>query len=385
MQIREQITRKLVERVYELEEEKARGRKIVGYYPSEYMPEEFVLATGMIPFGLLKGGEYDPVLHSGTIISRFQDTFCRAQIGYALMRDSYYTLPDLYVCMWSQFGGRIVADSYKRYFPDVETFGKEVPHRKDEHAFNFYLKKLLALKDKLEQVSDTKMTVESLREAILLCNQERQLLKELALMRKEERVPISGLEFITLNHAAYILDKKFMVDFLKNVVEELKKKKPEEIPVKRPRILVSGSALGMSDYQVYELVEELGGEVVIEHFSEAYKDYWDNVDLDGDLDGLIRKVAERYFLKKVCHLAFRPSSERRDFLIKLAKDFKVDGIIWYQPMYNDNADYDYIPFAKKVEQELLIPILKLYTEYDASERAAFYTRIETFLKTIRYR
>ena len=382
MKIRETIAKKLSERVYELEEEKAKGKKIVGYYPSEYMPEELVLATDMIPFGLLKAGDYTPILHSGVIVSRFQDTFCRAQIGYAVMKDHYYTLPNLYVNVWTHFGGRVVTDAYTRYFPEVETFGMEVPHRKDEYGFDFYLKKLHRLKDKLEQVSGNKITEKGLREVIALCNQERGLLKEIALMRKGMRVPISGLEFIILNHATYVLDKGFMVKFLKEASEGLKNKKPEEMPIKKPRILLSGAALGMSDYQVYELVEELGGEVVIEQFSEAEKDYWDNVDLDGNLDKLMRNIAQRYFMKKVCSFAFRPSTERRDFIIKLAKDFKVDGIIWYQQMYQDNADYDYIPLEKRVREELKIPMYKIYTEYDPSERAALVTRIETFLKTI---
>lgn len=381
MQIREVISRKLAERLYELEEEKARGKKIVGYYPSEYMPEEFVLAAGMIPLGLLKAGEYDAVLHSGTLISRFQDTFCRAQIGYAIMKDPFYTLPNLYVNAWVHFGGRIVTDSFTRCLPEVEVFGIEVPHKKDEHGFNMYLKKLYKLKDKLEQVSGNKISEERLREAIILCNEEREFLKEIALMREEERVPISGLEFMTLNHATYLLDKGFIIKFLKEVTEGLKRKKPEEMPIKKPRILLSGAALGLSDYQVYETVEGLSGEVVIEQFSEGVKDYWDNVDIDGNLDKLIRNVAKRYFLKKVCHFAFRPSSERRDFILKLAKDFKVNGIIWYQQMYQDNADYEYIVLAKKAE-ELKIPIYKIYTEYDPSEKAVVATRLETFFKIL---
>ncbi|MEW6034405.1 MAG: 2-hydroxyacyl-CoA dehydratase family protein [Chloroflexota bacterium] len=381
MQIRGTIARKLAERLYELEEEKARGKKVVGYFPSEYMPEELVLASGMIPVGLLKAGEYDPMLYSGTVVPRWQDAFCRAQVGYVVMKDPYYMLPDIYVNVWAHFGGRIVMDNYARCAPGMEMFGMEVPHRKDEYGLDLYLKKLHKLKDKLEQVSGNRVTAERLREAITLCNTERELLKEIALTRKAERVPIRGLEFMTLNHATYVLDKEFMVGFLKETAEGLKKRSPDEVLNRRPRVLLTGPTLGISDYQVYEVVEALGGEVVIEQFCEAERDYWVNVDLDGSLDQLMRNIAERYFMKKVCHLAFRPSGERRDFVMKLARDFKVDGVIWYQPMYQDNADYDFIPFAKKVKEELKLPVLKVYTEYDPSEKAALGTRIETFLKT----
>ena len=382
MQIKGVIARKSAERLYELEEQKAQGRKVVGYYPSGFMPEEFILAAGMIPLGLLKAGEYDPLLYSGTIVSRWQDAFCRAQIGYAIMKDPYYMLPDVYVNAWVHFGGRIVMDNLYRILTHMQVIGMEVPHHKDEVALNHYTKKISAVKDKLEQISGNKITQESLREAIILCNRERELLKEIALMRKAERVPISGSEFMMLNHATYVLDKAFMIEFLEEVADGLRKEKPEEIPIKRPRVLLSGSALGISDYQIYEVVEGLDAEVVIEQFSEAERDYWVNVDLDGTLDQLIRNVIERYFMKKVCHIAFRPGGERRDFVIKLAKDFKADGIIWYQPMYQDNADYDYIPLSKKIDEELKVPRMKIYTEYDPSEKAALGIRIETFLKTI---
>ena len=382
MQVKKPVARRLAERVYELEQEKAKGNKIVGYYPSEYMPEELVLASGMIPFGLLKAGDYTAILHSGLVVPRFQDTFCRSQIGYIVMKDPYYMLPDIYVDAWVHFSAGLVVDNYNFCCPEMDTFRIEVPHRKDEYGFDFYLKRLYRFKDKLEEVSGNKLTEEGLREAITLCNRERELLKEIALMRKGERVPMSGLEFMTLNHATYVLDKGFMVEFLEEVSEGLKKKKLEEIPIKKPRILLTGSALGMGDYQIYELVEEFGGEVVIEQFSEAEKDYWDNVDSDGNLDKLMYNIAERYFLKKACNFAFRPSTDRRDFIIELAKDFKVDGIIWYQPMYQDNADYDYMVFSKRVEERTKIPVTKIYTEYDSSERAILFTRIETFLKIV---
>ncbi|MDY6879823.1 MAG: 2-hydroxyacyl-CoA dehydratase family protein [Thermodesulfobacteriota bacterium] len=383
MNIKGTIGQKTTERLVELELAKEEGTKIVGYYPSEYMPEELVLAAGMIPYGLLKAGDYTPILHSGVVVPRWQDTFCRAQIGYIVMKDPHYMLPDLYVDAWSHFGASLVIDNYDFLMPDMETLRIEVPHVKNEAGLKFYIKRMCRLKEKLEEVSGNKITEESLRAAIKVCNRERELLKEIALLRKQERVPISGLEFMLLNHATYILDKEFMNGFLEEVLEDLKKKKPEDISINTPRVMVVGAALGMADYQVFELVEDMGGQVVIEQFSEAMKDFYDNVDIEGDVDQLISNIGDRYFMKKVCNFAFRPASERQDFIIQLAKDYKVQGMIWYQQLYQDNADFDYMILEKKVREGLKIPMLKLYTEYDSSEKAALVTRIETFLKTLR--
>ena len=124
------------------------------------------------------------------------------------------------------------------------------------------------------------------------------------------------------------------------------------------------------------------GEVVIEHFGDAYKDYWNNVDPKGDIDRLMRNIAQRYFMDKIENFAFRPSKGYREHLVKMAKEFKVDGVIWYQPMYQDNADFEFSLFKEVLEREYPLPLIKLYTEYDSIERPSMETRVETFVTMI---
>jgi len=363
-----------------LARKKAAGVKVVGYYPDEYFPEELALACGGIPLGLCRGGDYDPVFRSGSYVIRWIDTFCRAQIGYLTAKDDfYYASIDLYVAPIVENNMRIVADCVS-FFTTIPEFRFGVPRQKTELGYKYYLEGLGLLRERLENLTGNKVTDEKLRETIKLCNRERELLKEISLSRKSELVPITGKEFINLIHLSYVLDKKEMVEVLESYVEELKGR--ERRP-KGPRILLTGSELAWGDYQVIDFVEKMGGNVVIEQYCVALRDYWDNVDADGDL---MESIARRYFMKKVPHMAFVPGKERHDLILKLAREFNVDALIWYSPMYCDQADIEYVWFEKRWRKETGLPIIRLETEYDPYEKyevGPLKTRVETFLETIK--
>lgn len=378
MQALERLEEYLRGRAVELQAKKAEGRKIVGYLPNGYLPEELVLACDAIPVGLARGGEHEAVLTAGAYISRWLDTFCRAQIGYrVLQEDPYYQMVDVYVVPISDNNERAIADGWW-YFTDGDVFTYAVPHHKKEHAYKYYLWGINRFKAKLESLTGNKITDGKLKEAITLCNRERELLREISLMRKGGELPITAVDFVKLNHASFVADKKFMVEILESVLAELKKQKPA--PVKGPRILLTGSTLAHGDDRIMRLIEEAGGVVVIERFAECLKEYWETVKTDGDP---MEALAKALFLERVPPGWFRPGREGLDFLVKLAKDYKVNGVIWYQLMYRDSYDFESYWFPDILKEGTGLSMFKIESDYDAAEAGPFRTRVETYVETIR--
>ena len=380
MKAMEKLSSHLATRAIELRKMKEGGSKILGFTPGGYMPEELVYACGAIslPVGLVRGGEHEPVLIAGGYLPRWLDTFCRAQIGYKMLKeDALYQMLDLLIVPITDANIRAVADSWD-YFTDVEVFRFGVPHRKTDNGFRYYFDGINLLKKKLEDLTGVEITEQKLREAIDSFNKERELLEEISLMRKAERPAISTKDFIRLNHASFILDKKVMVEVLESLLAELKGE--EALQVKGPRILLTGSTLALGDYKILDLIEEAGGVVVIEEFGEGIRHYWERVRTDGDT---IEALADRYFRRRVPPAFFRPGTERRDFIIKLAKEFHVGGVIWYQLMYRDSYDIESYYFPDILKRETGLPMLKIESDYDASETGPFRTRIETFIETIK--
>ena len=381
MKAMQRLDEHLRTRVDELRAFKKAGGKIIGYLPGGYMPEELVYACGATPIQLIRGGDPEPVAISAGYVPRFIDTFCRSQIGYKMLGgEPLYELIDLLVAPITDNNIRAVADCWN-FYTDVEVFRYGVPHTKDSLAFNYYLEGLNLLKGKLEEFTGNRIEERKLREAIILSNRMRELFKTISLMRKSKRVIITGKDFIKLNHASFYADRGVMLEVLESLVNELTNRK--FFDSSKARVLFTGSTLAMGDYKVVDLLERTGAQIVIEHFDEGLRDYWQTVEIEGDL---MKALAEAYFNKKVPAAYFRPSRERLDFILKLAKEFEVDGILWYQLMYRDGIDIQSYRFSHLLKNELDIPMLKLQSDWDvAGEIGQFKTRIETFVEMINAR
>lgn len=377
MEAMERLSKHLRGRMVDLRRAKAEGKKIIGYTPGGYFPEELALACGAIPVGLLRGGEHEPVLMAGAYLPRWLDTFARAQIGYRMLKEeSSYQIIDILVVSVTNNHMRAIADAWD-FYTDMEVFRFGVPHRKNERSFQYYLDGIKMLREKLESLTGAKIEDSKLREVIALCNKERSLLDEISLMRKSDHPPISGRDFARLNHASFLADKEVMVEVLESLRDELKGR---EGKMPRARILLTGSTMAFGDYKIYDLIEETGADVVVEEFAEGIRHHWWKVEPDADL---MYALADRYFSKRVCAGWFRPGRERLDYICQLAKDFKADGVIWYQCMYHDCYDMESYYFPQILKEQTGLPMLKIETDYDAAETGPFRTRVETFVETVK--
>ena len=366
------------ERAADLQELKKQGKKIVGYFPGGYMPDELVYASGAVPVALNRGGDHEAVEVAGAYIVRWVYTFGRAHIGYKMLgTEPLYDLIDILVIPITDNHVRITADAWDVY-TDVDVFRFGVPHVKHDRALEYYLKGLFSLKDRLERLTGTEITEQRLREVIDLSNRERELLKELSLMRKSDRPPISAMDFVTLNHDSLFLDKKVMVDNLESLAAKFRGKEGQ--PIDGPRILLMGSTLAHGDYKILEMIEKAGGVVVIEEFGEGMRQYWETVQVDGDL---MKALSETYFMKRVPPEWFRQGRERQEFIIRLAREFKVNGVIWYQLTNRETADFESYWYPDVLKSEAGVPMLKLQSDYDPGERGQLSTRIEAFIEMLR--
>jgi benzoyl-CoA reductase/2-hydroxyglutaryl-CoA dehydratase subunit BcrC/BadD/HgdB len=361
-------------RVSELKRLKEEGKKLVGYIAGGFVPEELVWAGGAIPVGLNRGGDYDATLKSTEFLPRFFDTFTRSQIGYWALGEPLYRVVDLFVVPCTDKNISVIADCWEMW-TETEVFRLGVPHNKMNHAFKYYLNGLHSLKEKIEKLTGNTITDDKLRKEIDLANRMRLLLRQISEMRKAERPPISGKDYIKLHHASINTDRDFMVKSLESLAQGLKGKEGK----KGPRILLVGSSMAEGDYKVYDLLEAAGADVVVEEFSEGMRPYWQEVESGGDL---IEALADGYFRRRMPLPAFfRPDEERASFLLKLAKEFSVNGIIWYSMLYREAYDIEGIHFGRTAEKEGL-PFIKIVSDYDTAEHGQLRTRIEAFIESI---
>ena len=366
-------------RLTDLNKAKEQGRKVIGYPAGSYLPEELVLACDAIPISFIQAGNNDILKNAGAYVCRWFDPFWRSQIGYLTSRkDPYYTSADLIVIPITDNHVRVFSNTVGYYTPEIESFVFGIPHVKNEISLAYYLQGISRLKKKLEEFTGVKLTESRLKQSIELCNRERELFREISLMRKSNNFAVDSKDFVALNHGSFLADKEVMVEILATFIEELKE--TILLSTNNPRILFTGSTLARGDHKVMDIVEDAGGVIVMEEFAEGIRSYWGKVKTDGDL---MANLAESYFMDRICPGWFRPGTERLDFLIKLARDYKVAGLVWYQLMYRESYKVESYFFPDILRKETGLPMLSLESEYDAMETGPMKTRIETFIETIR--
>ena len=325
---------------------------------------------------LIQGGDHAAVEEAGAYLCRWIDPFCRAQIGYGTRGDDpYYSLVDLLLVPVTDNHIRGISDILS-YHTDLEVYPFGVPHKKDKASLEYYQVKLKRLKKKLEDFTGVEITDQRLREAIDLCNRERRLFREISLKRRKDPAPLSGPDFIALNHASFILDKAVMIEVLEAVNKEMDESSGNG---GGPRILLTGSTLARGDSKVPDLIAEAGGQIVIEEFAEGIRPYWQEVTPNQDLLG---DLAEAYYSRRIPPAWFRPGRERLDFLVSLAQDYGVDGVIWYQLMFRESYKIESYFFPDILREQAGLDMLTLESDYDEAETGALQTRIETFIHSI---
>jgi len=381
MEAFEKLNSAVANRPIQLQRAKNNGTKIIGLSGLGYVPEELIYASGAIPMRLVRGGDPEPLAAAAGYMDRVLCPFSRAQFGYRVLEEeSRYQMIDYFVCAITCQHMRRVADMWD-INTELEVFRLGVPHAYNTKAgLSYYLEMIKRLKDRLETFVGRKIEDEKLKDAIVLYNRMRELLKEISILRKQEMTSITGKEFFKLMHNSFYLDPEEMVAILESLLAQLKNngKKGEN---EKPRILLTGNMLAVGDYKVIDMIEEVGGSVVMEQFCGGVRHYLNNVSINGNM---LEGIARRYLCEREPCAFMRPSRERIDLVVKLAEEFKVDGVVWYQLRYCDTYNMEYFYF-NNILKEAGFPVLQLESEYDVEERGRLLNRIESFMESLERR
>lgn len=382
MKATEALNNAIANRPLQLQQAKDKGTKIIGLSGLGYVPDELIYAAGAIPMRLVRGGDPEPLAAAAGDMDRILCPFSRAQFGYRVLEEeSRYQMIDFFVCGITCQHMRRVADVWDLN-TDVEVFRLGVPHAYNTEAgLWYYLEMLKKLKAKLEACVGRKIDDDQLRDAVILYNRMRTLFKAISELRKNDESPITGKEFFKLMHHSFYLDPNDMVDILESFLKDLKTSDGSTSGKAKHRILLTGNMVAVGDYKVIDMIEESGCLIVTEQFCGGVRHYLNNIHLNGDLLGAI---ARRYLSERVPCAFMRPSRERLDFTARLAKEFHVDGVIWYQLRYCDTYNMEFFYF-NRLMKDVGIPLLQLESEYDVEERGRLLNRVESFVESLERR
>jgi benzoyl-CoA reductase/2-hydroxyglutaryl-CoA dehydratase subunit BcrC/BadD/HgdB len=377
--IAENLDTHILQRPSSLLAVKEQGRKIVGYLPGGYVPEELIYAAGAIPLCLCEGGSYRAAEEAISVMPGIICPFARSLVTDMASRSNpFYKLVDLVVAPITCQHLKEVAELWE-YRGDVPVIKLGVPHQRGDLELEYFCDRLKVLSRKLGEFTGNEITTDSLERAITLYDRMRKLISEIGSVRKQQRLPITTKDFVKLNHASFYADPEFMVNELERLKSALDVVSDDALGrSSRPRLLLMGPNLAHGDTTILDLVEAAGGDIVVEEFFEGMR-CSQTIESPGDP---YLRLAQSYLRNRLPPAFMRvATAARMEHAFKLIDEFKVSGVVWYELLCCETYDQESYVFFKEFDDKG-IPILIIETDYGPLNTGALKTRVGAFMEIL---
>ena len=239
-------------------------------------------------------------------------------------------------------------------------------------------------KGAVEELTGVSITTESLKAAIQTVNAKRAAMHRLALLRKADPAPISGLDALLANQVFFYDNPARFTESVNKVCDELEKRieaKQGVFPEKTPRILVSGCPMAVPNWKLPMIVESAGAVIVGEESCVGERGTRNLTDESGEtLDEMMEAITDRYF--KVDCAIFTPNPDRVDHIKEMAAEYKADGVIHYGLQFCQPYLMESFPVEKTLE-ESQVPCLRIETDYSLEDMGQLKTRVEAFVEQLK--
>lgn len=371
------LQHKAEQNLLDIEEAKSIGTKVVGFY-CLYSPVELAVAAGAITVSLC-GTSNDPVNAAEEYLPRNLCPLIKSSFGFAVTDTCpFFRFSDLII-------GDTTCDGKKKMFELMARIKPvhviQLPQNQDQElALPFFISEVKKAKKVIEEAFDTKITDEKLANAIRLMNRERRAFKELMDLGRMKPSPISGLDILTIRHkTAFFADKNKEIELLHHIVSEVNQRASSaESSVGRPgpRILLTGTPVGVGSDKLVKIMEKAGASVVVAENCSGYKRTFT---IDENKDPILA-LSEQY-LQIPCSV-MSPNTNRFNLLSELIEAFQADGVVdltWHA-CHTYNIESHFVESLAK--EKYTIPFLHIETDYSESDIEQLRVRVEAFLEIV---
>ena len=357
-----------------VKEWKARAGRIIGV---AYLavPEEIIHAAQMLPFRV--SGDNDP-LPTELADSQLLPNNCSVMRGIwqQVLEDKYAFLDGMVnspVCD----GMRRLHDNWLEFkklpYMDIIYF----PRRATEDALKMYLIDLEQWRERLSEFRGQRIRDNELVRSIALYNRTRELMQQFYELRKRDRPPVSGVEALEVMKASGRMPREQYNELLEKLLDEVKRSGREI--TKSRRLMIVGNDVHNAHW--IAAIEELDAVVVTdEMITVGTRYFWGKVDTSlPPMEGIARHYLFNRPQDSTIYL-----SNRYDHVLKLAQEYKVDGVIsdvvrYCAPLENDK------PWFRKAMDQHGIPVLELGVDYGDAPSGQMRTRVEAFIEMLQNR
>ncbi len=361
-----------------------KGEKIIGTY-CLFVPEELIYAAGARPVRLCSG-VYESMEIGEDHLPEVACPMVKSEFGLSSLPIlDFYQQCELVVvpasCDWKVK----MAEALKEYVP---VHMMDMPRVKEEESSrHFWLEEVKRFTKRLEKVTGTRITRRRLKQATRMIQRAQHEFHRFHHIRKATPAVILGRDALEVMNAYFYDHVEDWTAALSRLNDELEARIGNETHVAMAgaaRIMLTGSPMVFPNWKVPTIIEELDGILVADEFCTSNRYLNDMVALDeGTKSNMLHAIADRYLLPSTCPI-FSTTIDRRDRLLQLIDDYKVEGVIYH--ILKGCHPYD---VETKIIEQLMeqkgIPMLKIETDYSPQDVEQLRTRIEAFQETLKGR
>jgi len=363
----------------ELIEAQKKGQKVFGTF-CVYVPDEVVLAADGIVTGLCGGSQFW-VPDGEAVLPKSTCPLIKASVGARLGKTCpFFRIADMYV-------GETTCDGKKKAWEilgkDVPMYIMDMPQMKRAKDVEKWADEVAEFAKKVEEFTGNAITPEKLAEAIKVVNEKRKALARMYEARKGENIPISGKDALLVMQIAFFDDPVRCATMVNKLADELEERNKNGVSVFKAgtkRIMLTGTPMAIPNWKLHHIIENSGAAVVCEETCTGTRYFENLVDESATtLEDQYKAIAERYMgINCAC---FTPNTGRVDDILRLAKEYNVDGVIDVNLKFcclYDTEGYT----VEAALKEAGIPVLGIETDYDDGDAEQLRTRIQAFVEML---
>lgn len=259
----------------------------------------------------------------------------------------------------------------------------DTPMKDDENGVRHMTRQSrIKILDKLRDAFGVDVSDDALKAAVAQHNEMCRLLNQMGEYRKEQNPRITGYEYYIFCLATYVCPKDLLIPILRETVEELKTREPDEKNSYRARVVLVGSEI--DDPSFIRTIEDSGALIVADRFCLGTFPGRQEIILN-DQEDILLQICRQYVKDCQCprYMNTEKINSRKAYIDELAKEYHADGIIIEQMKFCNFWGYERALDAHVLGgREYGWPVLSIDRAYITGSSGQLRTRVQAFVESV---
>jgi len=353
------------------------ARKVIGYMPI-YVPRELIHAAGMLPLGILGGGDQLEVIHGDAYYQSYICRIPRSTIELGVSGRLDFVDGMLFPSICDVI--RNLSGMWKMMFPQVYSRYFDVPQNyNDEIGGNYYVNELAELRHDLGTLRGQPITDAELTQSILVYNENRRLVRELYALRAEQPWQAPAPESYLLLRAGLVLPVEQHTEMLRDYLGAVR---AEQRPRRdNCRVVVTGTFCEQPPLNLIKSLELAGCYVVDDDLLLVTRWLTGDVTPTGDP---LRDLALAFLHhSEETSAKYVPDErEKGQHLVRAVRRSGAEGVIFASPSFCDPALLDR-PMLQHVLKDAGVPYIAFKYAENSGQMQPIREQAGTFADSIK--